>query len=299
MSGLPEHLLRDVDALLDRIAGRKIIASISGGKDSAAMSLYLTELGLEHDRVFMDTGWENAVTYEYIRGELPAVIGPITELRAPETMVELIRRKAMFPSRQRRFCTEELKVKPLQAYIAGLVDDGEDVINAVGIRAGESDARAKMPEWEWSNGFDCETWRPLISWTLEDVIDIHTRHGLRPNPLYLRGASRVGCWPCIYARKAEIRMIADTDPERIDIIRALEAEITERAAEGERPGLRAWFPPRIGRAGDPWPIDDIVAWSRTSRGGKQVELFAAPPDEQGCMRWGLCETDTPDEGDDE
>ena len=36
------------------------------------------------------------------------------------------------------------------------------------------------------------------------------------------------------------------------------------------------------------PIDDVVQWSRTSRGGKQYELFASGAD--GCMRWGMCET---------
>lgn len=45
-------------AAVHRIAGRRVVASVSGGKDSGAMSLYLTELGIEHDRVFMDTGWE-------------------------------------------------------------------------------------------------------------------------------------------------------------------------------------------------------------------------------------------------
>ena len=45
--------------------------------------------------------------------------------------------------------------------------------------------------------------------------------------------------------------------------------------------------PRVGN----WPIDRVVEWSRTTRGGKkedkQIELFAGMND--GCMRWGLCE----------
>src|SRR6185312_16096551 len=72
----------EIAALKERIAGRSVVASISGGKDSAAMSLYLHEMGIEHDRVFMDTGWEHPATYEYLAGELPRVIGPITTLRA-------------------------------------------------------------------------------------------------------------------------------------------------------------------------------------------------------------------------
>lgn len=280
----------------EKLAGRRVVASISGGKDSAAMSLYLTELGIQHDRVFMDTGWEHDATYEYLRGPLQERLGPITWLKPPRQMEELILKKGMFPSRVRRFCTQELKVFPMQRYLAGLMDAGVEPVNAVGIRAAESDSRARMPEWEWQGGFDCEVWRPLLRWTEQDVIDIHTRHGLRPNPLYLRGAARVGCWPCIYARKDEIRFIADTDPARIDRIQALEREVSEAAAARARAkGQVAQEPLGFFQAKDrgvteAWPIDKVVEWSRTSRGGKQVELFAAAPHEQGCVRWGLCET---------
>ncbi len=144
----------------DRIGDRMVVASISGGKDSAAMSLYLLDLEIEHRRVFMDTGWEHAATYEYLRGELTRMIGPIEEIRSEGLfdasyeypfgtegggMEALIRKKAMFPSRQRRFCTQELKVKPMLRYIAAL---DEDVVNTVGIRAAESQSRATMAEWE-------------------------------------------------------------------------------------------------------------------------------------------------------
>lgn len=311
--------------LLDRIAGRRVILSVSGGKDSGAASLYLTELGIDHDRVHMLTGWDSEITMDYIRGPLTAKLGPILEIRGPLLMEELIEKKGMFPSRQRRFCTEELKVFPMQRYIAARVDAGEDVINAVGIRRAESKARSKMAEWEWSAGFDCEVWRPLIDWTTDDVIAIHQRHGLAPNPLYLKGARRVGCWPCIMASKGEIKTIADSDPAQIDRLRSLEGRVSEKALvrrsarlalyqEGgvEALDVRArkallddagnvkpfsrptWFQsPLKAEGGACWPIDRVVTWSRTARGAsvedKQVELFAGMND--GCMSWGMCETE--------
>lgn len=70
------------EALLTRLQGRRVIASVSGGKDSAAMSLYLHELGIEHERVFLDTGWESPITYEYLQEELPKAIGPRVILAA-------------------------------------------------------------------------------------------------------------------------------------------------------------------------------------------------------------------------
>ena len=277
-----------------------IVASISGGKDSAAMSLHLKELGLEHRRVFMDTGWEHEATYEYLRGELTRVIGPIEEISGPLKMEALVLKKGMFPSRMRRFCTQQLKVFPMRDYIRGLQDAGEEILNTVGIRAAESEARSKLPEREWNETFDCEVWRPLIRWTEADVIEIHKRHGLKPNPLYLRGATRVGCWPCIFARKAEIRLMADTDPARVDRIRKLEADVTvvakaRKEAKGETlENAPAWFQsPMRGPNGESpcTPIDDVVEWSRTSRGGKQYDMLEAAGRDPGCMRWGMCDTE--------
>ena len=167
-----------------------------------------------------------------------------------------------------------------------------------------------MPEWEWSKTFDCEVWRPLHKWKVEDVIEIHQKFGIRPNPLYLgkNPSERVGCWPCIYSRKSEIRTMAATDPDRIALIADLEKDVAELArkryeAKGETFESLGYQPPTWfqnptsradpvtgKRAGDTWSIDRVVQWSRTKWGGKQFELFEALPGEQGCVRWGMCDT---------
>lgn len=225
MPGSEEHA-----ALLDRIGDRMVIASISGGKDSAATSLYLDELGIEHLRVFADTGWEWVGTPKHLE-YLTSVLGPVDTVRSEiGGMADLVRSKGMFPSRLIRFCTQELKVRPIRRYILEAQErTGRDVVNVVGIRWGESRSRANMPEWEWNEYFNSDTWRPILAWSEQDVIDIHRRHDLQPNPLYLQGASRVGCWPCIFARKSEIATMARIDPGRIDELRGLEAEVQELA----------------------------------------------------------------------
>lgn len=272
-----------------RLRGRRVVASISGGKDSAAMSLHLRELGIEHDRVFMDTGWEHPLTYEYLRGPLTDVLGPITEIRADKTFSELVASKGMFPSRVTRFCTVELKVKPMQRYLAALSDAAE-IVNAVGIRRAESKARSTMPEWEWSDGFDCEVWRPLVEWSTADVLAIHERHGLALNPLYSLGASRVGCWPCIHARKNELAFVARTDPERIAEIAAMESALNARglrnAADGHAFTVRSMFSFHGGDSKHfSLPIYEAVAWANSKRGEWQPAGAA-----EGCMRHGVCET---------
>ena len=289
-----------------------VIASISGGKDSAALSLWLTEQEIEHERVFADTGWEAQETYDYLRGPLTDKIGPITEVRAARQMVDWIRHKAMFPSRVRRWCTDELKMKPLFGHLyARAGETGRPVVNTIGVRASESRARANLPEWDGysSRRGDFDIWRPLIRWTEDDVIDIHQRHALLPNPLYFAGASRVGCWPCIYSRKSEVKFIASHDPDRMDLIGILESEVTASAAKrdaakgisppSDGPNPRTFFQGRGPVMGgrNAMPIADVVEWSKTARGGRQLLLIDEPDPEGGCVRWGMCEHPEISEGD--
>ena len=287
------------------------------------MCLHLRELGIPYRAVNMDTGWEHADTDHYVREVLPKYIGPIETISAEikpkpgkeaiierfekmigreSQMIRLVLNRGFMPSRLVRFCTIELKMDVFRRWI-DILDD--EPISATGVRASESAKRSKYPEWEWWEKADCEQWRPLIHWSDQDVVDIHARHSVPPNPLYLRGARRVGCWPCIHARKSEIRNIAESDPERIDLMEELEKVVTDMVKErhAERGEVSrfvhsGWFwnnnhhvDPDTGKpAGGAWRIRDVVQWSKTKRGGRQYEMFAAPDQEFGCMRWGVCDT---------
>ena len=53
-------------------SGRPLVCSVSGGKDSTAVILYLKEQGMEKTNpvyyVFADTGWEHPAVFTYIAG---------------------------------------------------------------------------------------------------------------------------------------------------------------------------------------------------------------------------------------
>jgi 3'-phosphoadenosine 5'-phosphosulfate sulfotransferase (PAPS reductase)/FAD synthetase len=297
--------------------GDRIIVSVSGGKDSVATALHLRELGHEFDMVFMDTGWEHPDLYahlDYLEGvlgpihrvgakipDLPAEVMPDIEAieqlvgRSPSALVRWTVYKSWFPSSRVRWCTQELKVRPFLRYVDSL---DEDIISAVGIRADESAARAKLPERELMPGAEhIEVWRPIIRWTEAQVIEIHQRHGVKPCPLYLRGSTRVGCWPCIHANKEQIRQLSK-DARRVLAIELLEALITRRAAEhaAERgeyyDDKRSWFRRRKTGIYSGAPIREVLAWSQTARGGRQPMLSSDWGREAGCVRWGMCESPT-------
>lgn len=281
-----------IDVPREVLDGLPVVASVSGGKDSTALMLALREADVPFQAVFADTGWEAQETYAHL-DELRRVLGiQIEVVRPKRDMVESIRHRAGFPARLQRWCTTELKVNPLRAYHDAI---GTDTVSAVGIRAEESESRSRMPEWEDDAEWGGWVWRPLLRWSVEDVIAIHHRHGVPIHPLYLAGFERVGCWPCIFSQKEEIRQLAERDPRRIDFIEELEqwATVERKRRNEEQPGryahdIASFFQTRDRNNAGVMSIRDVVTWSRTDRGGRQLPLLPPPP-KGGCVRWGMCE----------
>ena len=292
----------------DRLAGLTIIVSVSGGKDSAACVLALREANIEARYVFADTGWEAPETYEHL-ADMERVLGiTITRVGKPGGMRAAIAARAGFPARMQRWCTRELKIDPILAYHSAIAEElGTDTCSVVGLRAEESEARARMDTFGFDDRWGGFVWRPILRWPVAEVLAIHHRHGLSVNPLYRRGHSRVGCWPCIYSSKDEIRLWADSDPSGVAEIAALERSCEEERARRNiaTPGRytsdkASFFQSREvstdasgKRVYLPMHVEQVVAWSRTARGGKQGILVREDPD-SGCFRWGLCDPPSTD-----
>ncbi|TQK74949.1 phosphoadenosine phosphosulfate reductase family protein [Brevibacillus sp. AG162] len=192
--------------------------------------------------------------------------------------------KGRFPSTKARFCTQFLKVEVIQEQVyEPLLLEGYDIVSWQGVRAEESRARANLPEHEDGEGFS--VYRPLIRWTVADVFAMHRRHNIEPNPLYKLGMGRVGCMPCINCNKAELFEIARRFPEEI----ARVAEWEQLVKLASKRGAATFFPTAHGQGND---IYEWVDWSKTSYGGKQLDLVKAIEFENvpACSSaYGLCE----------
>lgn len=271
------------------------VVNFSGGKDSTAVLLAMRESDIPHRVVFADTGWEVPQVYEHV-ALVERLLGIVIErVGVPGGMVAKIRQNARFPSRQQRWCTRELKIEPLIEFHERIQEQEQtDTVAVLGIRAEESERRARAKAFEFSADLGHFVWRPILGWTIADVLEIHHRHNVPVNPLYRLGFNRVGCMPCVYSAKEDIRLMAEHFPERVELLRTLEQEATEERARrnAEKPGryshpAATWFL-RDAPTDPPCTIDEAVAWSQTSRGGRQLPLIREAPD-SGCFNWGLCD----------
>jgi 3'-phosphoadenosine 5'-phosphosulfate sulfotransferase (PAPS reductase)/FAD synthetase len=300
------------------------LVSTSGGKDSTATLLLAMErLPREAIfPVFADTGNEHPVVYEYLdylesktglvikrlrpdftdwwwrRRDYVRDVWPTDGYDAEVTArvlsfmdrgpfgnpyLDLCIIKGRFPSPRAQFCTQFLKTQPLTAYAMDLVAEHRDVESWQGVRADESANRAKMPERE-TNGEAFVIYRPILRWTVADVFAMHRKHGIEPNPLYKMGMSRVGCMPCINAKKDELLEISRRFPEHIARIAEWEKIVGPASARG---CSTFFYDPE---SEDGLGISKTVEWAKTERGGVQYDLLRSADGPGGCASsYGLCE----------
>lgn len=269
------------------------IVSVSGGKDSTAMYCWaVRKFGKDgFYPIFADVDHEHPVTVNYVKNLAYMAGGPEVEIRKADFTERLKKRrgvestgnafldmmvwKGRAPSSKAQFCTEHMKLQVIREYIRELVlKTGLPAISYSGERKAESVARSKKLPEEISTYFDCLIKRPMLEWSEKQVFDYLEECGVPPNPLYAIGYSRVGCFPCIHARKSELALLPDWVWKKLE-------------SWEERLG-RSWFPsgilPGTRGTGKVPTIQEVREWCKTERGGKQFGLFIESEKEPGrCM----------------
>ena len=190
------------------------VLGLSGGKDSAALAIFMSEKHpeLEMEYFFTDTGNELPEVYEYL-GQLEGVLGKEIVRLNPDRDFDFWWKEynTFLPSPQTRWCTRMLKIRPLEAWLEDTLAEGTEVRTYVAIRADEDRGGYKPTNPLMKAVF------PLA----EAGIDVHGVHRLLDEagiglPAYYKWRSRSGCTFCFYQQKIEWVRLLERHPEAFE-----------------------------------------------------------------------------------
>jgi len=189
------------------------ILGLSGGKDSAALAVYMRDRVPEMEYIFTDTGKELPECYEYI-AKLEAFLGkPVIRLNSERDFDHWLDvYGGLLPSSQMRWCTRQLKIRPFEKYV------GDDpVVSYVGIRADENRSGyiSTKPNIKPTFPFKDD------GLTKADVFRILEEAGLGL-PRYYEWRSRSGCYFCFFQRKGEWAGLLERHPDLYEKAKAYE-----------------------------------------------------------------------------
>jgi 3'-phosphoadenosine 5'-phosphosulfate sulfotransferase (PAPS reductase)/FAD synthetase len=181
------------------------ILSLSGGKDSAALALYMRGKVPNMEYVFCDTNKELPETYDYLN-QIEAYLGTkITRIEAVRGFDHwLTLFEGYLPSIQARWCTSFLKLKPFEDFIGD-----QPVVNYVGLRADEDrDARISHKE-------NIKIVYPFKEAGIDyaGVQRLLLESGIGMPPYTKWGRSRSGCFFCFYQKAIEWVRLYENHPD--------------------------------------------------------------------------------------
>ena len=203
----------------------KHIVSLSGGKDSAALAIYLAQnySQIPFEYVFCDTDNELPETYEYLE-RLEVLLGKkITKVNAFDVLN--VKKKhgrnafdfllnelygGYLPSPRARWCTRALKIKPFEHYVGN-----STAYSYIGLRADEN---REGYQWKKPPMFsDKPNIIPVYPFRddnikLQGVKDILEKSGVGL-PDYYKWRSRSGCYFCFYQQIGEWQGLKEKHPE--------------------------------------------------------------------------------------
>jgi len=213
------------------------IVNISGGKDSAALAIYLKKKypQIPAEYVFCDTSCELPETDQYIK-ELEGLLGKeVTRLSALEKLQ--IKSKpgrnpfdiylnelygGYLPNPRSRWCTRVLKIEPFEHYV------GESrVFSYIGIR-GDEDRDGYKPKKpprlsEKQNIIPVYPFKDDIV-GLNEVKSILYDSGIGL-PSYYNWRSRSGCYFCFYQQIGEWQGLKENHPDLFEKAKSYEQNI--------------------------------------------------------------------------
>jgi hypothetical protein len=205
------------------------VLGLSGGKDSAALAVYMRqnhpEIDIEY--FFTDTGKELPEVYDFL-GRLEGTLGkPINRLNPDRDFDFWLRQNGNFlPSPSARWCTRKLKLDPFKQWIRPWLAAKEKVISYVAIRADEDHRDGMIAQDE-----NLTVLLPFRAAGIDKlgVLEILEASGLGL-PKYYDWRSRSGCTFCFFQQKIEWVRLKKVHPAAFEDAKTYEKNALEHGS---------------------------------------------------------------------
>jgi hypothetical protein len=207
----------------------KHVLGLSGGRDSAALAVYMRqhypELAIEY--FFTDTGKELPEVYEYL-GRLEGFLGRQILRLNPDRDFDfwLKQFNDFLPSPQSRWCTRQLKLRPFERWLRPMLDGGATISSYVAIRSDE----------EYRDGYASKHDRLVVKLPFKEagidkagVLEILDAAGLGL-PKYYSWRTRSGCTFCFFQQKIEWVRLRDEHPKAFEEAKAYEKNAVDHGS---------------------------------------------------------------------
>lgn len=207
----------------------KHVLGLSGGRDSAALAVYMRQHHpeLEIEYFFTDTGKELPEVYEYL-GRLEGFLGKAILRLNPDRDFDfwLKQYNDFLPSPQTRWCTRQLKLRPFERWLKPMIEEGRTIYSYVAIRSDE----------EYREGYSSKHERLLVRLPFREagidkagVLELLEAAGLGL-PKYYEWRTRSGCSFCFYQQKIEWVRLMEQHPDRFEEAKAYEKNAIEHGS---------------------------------------------------------------------
>ena len=201
----------------------KRVLGLSGGRDSAALAVYMRQNYPEYniDYFFTDTGKELPEVYEFLV-KLEGFLGqPILRLNPDRDFDFWLKQFNNFlPSPQTRWCTRQLKIRPFERWLRPILGEGATIYSYVAIRSDE----------EYREGYSSKHDNLIVKLPFKEagidkagVLEILEAAGIGL-PKYYAWRTRSGCTFCFFQQKIEWVRLKEQHPQAFEEAKAYEKD---------------------------------------------------------------------------
>ena len=198
------------------------VLGISGGKDSAALAIYIKDnypdISEKMEYFFADTGAELKEVYDTL-DKIEAYLGKEIVRLSSEKPFEfwLKMHNNFLPSPKQRWCTRRMKIKPFEEFVGD-----SSVISYIGIRADEN-----------REGYISrkENIKPVFPFIEDGIIKDDVFRILEESvgiPEYYKWRSRSGCYFCFFQRQDEWLGLKRNHPKLFEEAKKIEQNVSQR-----------------------------------------------------------------------